>query len=596
MKLEILKETDPIRGELAESMIALLAKKNLSGAFDEASIFQMLEKPPETHLGDYALPCFRFAKVMKRNPQQIADDFRDEFARENLNPWVERIESKGAFLNFFIEKTLLASHLLAKVQDGSYFKLPQTHAAFSKTRVMIEFSQPNTHKEFHVGHARNVCLGDSLCRIFGYLGYDVIAANYIGDEGTHVAKCLWQVVEQGGPPSDLNVNKAHWYGQNYVRASKVLESADHEGKKTAMQKISSILSQLESKNGPYYEVWKQSREECLADFKNIYKWLDVHFDHYFFESELTEEAQKIVDEFIAKGLFSESDGAIGVDLSPYKLGFFMARKSDGTTPYITKDLVLARRKFDDFKVDRSLYVVGSEQNFHFEQLFKALELMGFPQAKDCFHLSYAHVRLPEGKMSSRSGTMLPFAFLRDNLLKELSPYLEKYQDQWGESERNMTADRLAVGAIKYGMLSSDPVKEIIFDLQAWTSFEGNTGPYLMYSYARTKSILAKCAEKGFTASLNHCDCLEQASARELLRYLYDFNDMVKQACENYKPSTIANHLYNMCKAYNRFYADVPILKAPTSEERSALIALLETFAKVLKQGLLLLGIDPPERM
>lgn len=596
MKLELLKEMDSIRGELAESIVALLLKRKLPEDFDEAGIFHMLEKPPESHLGDYALPCFRFSKVMKRNPQHIAEEFRDEFARENLNPWVERVETKGAFLNFFVDKTLLASHLLAKVQDATYFQLPKAHAEFEKTRVMIEFSQPNTHKEFHVGHARNVCLGDSLCRIFRYLGYDVVAANYIGDEGTHVAKCLWQVVEAGGPPSDPAVNKAHWYGQNYVAASKRLEHSSQEEKKEAMAKISSILSQLEMKNGPYYEVWKQSRNECLDDFKAIYKWLDAQFDHYFFESELTDDAQKIVDEFVSKGLFSESEGAIGVDLSPYRLGFFMARKSDGTIPYITKDLVLARRKFDGFKVDRSIYVVGSEQNFHFEQLFKALELMGFPQAKDCFHLSYAHVRLPEGKMSSRSGTMLSFAFLRDKLLEELLPYLEKYKDQWDAEELNKTADQLAVAAIKYGMLSSDPAKEIIFDIKVWTSFEGNTGPYLVYSYARTKSILAKCAEKGFKASLDYCECLEMASAKELLRYLYDFNDMVKQACEHYKPSTIANHLFNMCKAYNRFYADVPILKASSDEERSALIALLETFAKILKQGLLLLGITPPERM
>jgi len=593
---ECAKELDPVRSELAKKLYAKLVEVYKTDDLTEVDVFRLLERPPEAHLGDYAFPCFRFAKSLRKSPIAIADALSKEFTTQDCEPWIQEIKPVGAFLNIFTNKAHLASSLLPSVLDNSYFSPKKTLSTHSKKRVMVEFSQPNTHKEFHIGHARNLCLGDSLCRILRYLGYNTIAVNYPGDEGTHVAKCLWQVLEHGNGAPASEPNKAYWYGQKYVEAVRTLNEASPEDKTRYEKKISSILADIEAKRGPVYELFQKSRQECIDDFKKIYTWMDTHFDHYFFESEVSEEAQKIVDEFIAKGLFKESEGAVGIDMSEYKLGFFMARKSDGSTPYITKDLALARRKFKDFHIEHSIYVVGSEQNFHFQQLFKALELMGFEQAKNCFHLSYAHVRAPSGKMSSRDGTALPFAYLRGELLKELGPYLAKYKDQWTEKEVVQTADRLAVGAIKYGMLSSDPSKEIVFDLSAWTSFEGNTGPYLMYSYARTRSVLSKAKEQGIESSFAHLDLIKHPHAHELLRNIYDFNETVNQSCEHYKPSILANYLYNMCKAFNRFYAEVPILKSQSVDERGALMSLLEAFSITLKKGLFLLGISPPERM
>ena len=555
-----------------------------------------MERPPEAALGDYAFPCFRLAKALKKNPNAIAESLKTALLEDKRSPWLTDIKTVGAFLNLFTNKTELAKSLIPQILNEKAFAPTLTRQHHSRKHVMIEFSQPNTHKEFHIGHARNVCLGDSLCRLYRYLGYKLVAVNYLGDEGTHVAKCLWQVLEHGDGAPASEPNKAHWYGQRYVEANRLLENASPEDKKTYEKAISSILADLEAKRGKTYEVFQKSRKECIEDFKKIYAWMDVHFDHYFYESEVSEEAQEIVEEFLTKGLFQYSDGAVGIDMSAFKLGFFMARKSDGTTPYITKDLALARRKFEDFHIEKSIYIVGSEQNFHFQQLFKALELMGFPQAKDCYHLSYAHVKLPEGKMSSRSGNVLPFAFLRASLLKELAPYLQKYESQWSEEEREKTADQLAIGAIKYGMLASDPNKDIVFDIEAWTSFEGNTGPYLMYTYARTRSLLIKCREQGIQRSYGHFDRITHPHAHELLRFLYDFNDAVSSSAEHYKPSILANALYNMCKAFNRFYAEVPILKAASQEEQGALTSLLEAFSLTLKKGLELLGIGAPERM
>ena len=362
------------------------------------------------------------------------------------------------------------------------------------------------------------------------------------------------------------------------------------------KEISTILKEIENKSGKYYETWKVTRQYCLDDFNRIYKWLDVKFDHFFYESEVSEDSQKIVDEYLKKGVFKEDQGAIGMDMSDKKLGFFMVRKTDGTTLYGTKDLALAAVKFNKYQIDRSIYVVASEQNHHFKQVFHALEKMGFPQASKCYHLSYGMVVRPDGKMSSRSGNSFTFLQLIDLVINEINVYLEKYKGEWDEARMKDTAHKLAVGAIKYGMLQADPVKEIVFDPKEWVSFEGNSGPYLMYSYARTQSILTKAAEQGIKATFDHLDLLTHETERDLMRHLYDFNQVTIGACENYRPSTLANHLFFTCKAYNRFYTELSVLKAETEELKSARLSLLKAFADTLKTGLYLLGMTPPEKM
>ena len=596
---------DPAKVSLATSLFAALAKieSNLPPELTVVDFFRTLEQPPEKTLGDYALPCFKFAKAIKKNPNEVATELK-RLLEEEKNPWVESIVLKGAFLNIFTNQKEVSKALLPSLVSGLGFNILKSNPDHNKTKVMIEFSQPNTHKEFHVGHGRNVCLGDSICRIFLYNGYKVIGANYIGDEGTHIAKCLWGVENYKGTDKvEDQVNKAEWLGQRYVEANNKLKDAEAADKtngttvfETYKAEIGTILKEIESKNGKYYETWKTTRQYCLDDFNRIYKWLDVKFDHFFYESEVSEASQAIVDEYMKKGLFVVDDGAVGFDMTDKKLGFFMARKSNGTTPYITKDLALAKVKFNDFDIDRSIYVVGSEQNFHFKQLFYALEKMGFPQAPQCYHLSYGMVVRPDGKMSSRSGNSFTFFQLIDLVIAEINTYLEKYSTEWSKEQREDTAHKLAVGAIKYGMLQADPNKEIVFDPKEWVSFEGNSGPYLMYSYARTQSILRKADEQGLKGSLEHLDLLTHESERDLMRHLYDFNQVTITACENYRPSTIANHLFFTCKAYNRFYTEVSVMKAETEDLRAARLSLLKAFADTLKTGLYLLGITPPEKM
>lgn len=588
---------DPAKCSLAETLFAALSKLGeLPEDLTVLDFFKSLEQPPEKSLGDYALPCFRFAKALKKNPNLVAEELKKELEASN-NPWVLKVDLKGAFLNIFTDQKQVAKVLIPELISGHGFEVLQGNVGHNMTKVMIEYSQPNTHKEFHVGHGRNVCLGDSLCRIFTYNGFNVTPVNYIGDEGAHIAKCLWAVERyQGEPLSDKVQNKAEWLGQRYVEANNALKDANEEEKAKIQSEISAILKGIENKSGKYYDTWKVTRQYCLDDFNKIYKWLDVHFDHFFYESEVSDASQEIVDEYIKKGLFKEDQGAIGFDMSDKKLGFFMARKSDGTTLYATKDLALAKVKFNDFDIDRSIYVVGSEQIFHFKQVFYALEKMGFKQASKCYHLSYGMVVRPEGKMSSRAGNSFTFLQLINLVIEEINTYLEKYKEEWDQERMEETAHKLAVGAIKYGMLQADPNKEIVFDPKEWVSFEGNSGPYLMYSYARTKSILNKAKEQGLEPELGNLDLLVHESERDLMRYLYDFNQTSIYACENYKPSAISTHLFFMCKAYNRFYNEVSVMKAENDELRGARLALLHAFANTLKTGLYLLGITPPEKM
>ncbi len=587
---------DPCRQELGERIHRELAKALPEGAtlsLSAPDVSRLLEQPPDGKLGDYALPCFRFAKDTKKKPQEVA-----ELLAAALNAveggWVTGATVASAFLNLTVDKAKMAEAAIPAILDGRYFKALTEGNTAARQRIMIEFSQPNTHKEFHVGHGRNVSLGNSVVRLFRYAGYDAVGANYYGDDGTHISTVLWYLTENKlqAPAT----GRGEWLGEVYVKAKKALGELEGDAKAAALGKISAIHRQVETKQDPIYSLWRETRQWSLDEFQRLYEWLDVSFDVVFYESEETQEAQRIVEEFQTKGIFVLDDGAVGVDLRPYKLGFCILRKRDGNTLYATKDLALARKKFDQYKIDRSVYVVGDEQNHHFKQVFKVLDLMGFEQAKRCYHLSYGMVVLPEGKMSSRDGTAVSFTQLRDLMLAQLNKILAKYAAEWTAAELEDVAHRLCDGAIKYGMISTDPTKEIVFNVDDWLSFDGNSGPYLMYGYARTQSILRKAAEQGVKAEPKAVASLSHPAEAELIRYLYDFNQVVGAAAELYKPSLLATHLFYMTKAFNRFYAEVSVLKAEDDTLRGARLALLEAYARTLKTGLSLLGIRPPERM
>ncbi|MEC9296449.1 MAG: arginine--tRNA ligase, partial [SAR324 cluster bacterium] len=402
-----------------EQTICDLTASGLNSVDDSASwepslLNELVEQPPNPEMGDYALPCFSFAKSLRRSPVKIAEELAEKL-QSLLSPesTVTAIQATGAYLNFTVSAVAMAEAVLPDIFNGTYFK---EASKIALERVMIEYSQPNTHKGFHVGHMRNVALGDSLTRIYKYNGYDVVGVNYIGDVGAHIAKCLWYFRNHNTetPPQHF---RGEWLGELYSQAVKKLDDAEGEEKIKFQQEVSHILQKLEAKDKAFTEEWEMTREWSMQDFHEIYEWLDVNFDHIFYESEVDEEGRKIVIEGEEKGTFERSEGAIGVNLEAEDLGFFMLLKSDGNTLYATKDLALAQRKFDKFGVKRSIYVVGAEQTLHFKQVFATLKRMGYSQVDRCFHLPYALVVLPEGKMSSRAGNIFLFSQLRKEIIE-----------------------------------------------------------------------------------------------------------------------------------------------------------------------------------
>jgi len=577
---------------IASALTELLGANDSAPDWSEVHLLALLEQPPDPEMGDYAFPCFQLARQFRKAPPAIAAELAEQWAASGAStPGVEQVRAVGPYLNFTIAPGALASEILPALADGSAFS---TAPAETRERVMIEFSQPNTHKGFHVGHLRNVALGDALCRIFRYNGYEVVGANYIGDVGTHIAKCLWyyQRFNEEAPPEQ---QRGEWLGELYTKATLLLEDAPADQRETYQLEVREILQKLEGGDPDLDTIWQETRQWSLDDFEEIYKWLGVHFDRIFFESEVDDEGKEIVLQGEQGNMFQVSDGAIGIDLEDEKLGFFLLLKSDGTTLYSTKDLALAKRKFEQYGIDRSIYVVGAEQTLHFKQVFATLRKMGYEQAELCHHLPYALVMLPDGKMSSRAGNVILFSQLREKILNSLrTQHFQARQGEWPDAEIEETSRRVAIAALKYGMLAQDPAKNIIFSMEDWLKTEGDTGTYLVYAYVRICSIVRQLGIEPSAEA--DCSLLVHPNEKALSRRLLDFNRVVWSAGEQFKPSLLAHALYGLARDFSRAYTTCSVKHAETPDLQHARLLLFHGVAETLKQGLDLLGIAPPERL
>jgi arginyl-tRNA synthetase len=679
-------------------------------------ILELIELPKDRALGDWAFPCFQLAKSLRKAPPQIAADLASR-AEGVINTYagLSSVRAVGPYLNFFVNKSALAAGLIPQILDGR-FLAPRPKLV---VRMMVEYSQPNTHKAFHVGHIRCAALGDTLIRIFEWTGTEVVASNYLGDEGTHVAKCLWYYTEiyKGETPA---TNRGEFLGTLYtaandlvdlstltrapfpgVVAARVLTVSAHPEEKdwlvatvdtgvekrtvvtatrgfaagdvvpialpgtkvadraigvakrgsvvsegmlcnaaelslsedtatiyqlpkdtalgtevaelfripgalpadrsviaewrTRSEAVSKVLQKLEAGDPKLKEIWAKTKDWSMQEFYAIYSWLDCRFDHYFFESELAEPGKELVREYQSRGIFKEDQGAIGVDLSEFGLGFCIVLKRDGTANYATRDLALARRKFEEYKIDRSLYIVDIAQTHHFQQVFKVLELMGFPQAKQCHHLAYAQVVRPDGKMSSRKGNVILFSELQERLLSKIQvEFLDKYRGDWSEEEIATAAHRLALATMRYGMLSPDTSSAVIFDLDDWTSRTGNTGPYLMYACARIYSVLREIGE--VTPTGVSWELLAHDSEVNLILHLNRYQEVILHAADSYSPHNLAAYLYELSKKFSTMYGYCSVMNAETAELRQARACLIKSVVLVLEHGLGLLGIKTVQRM
>ena len=563
-------------------------------SLERSEIYNQLVDPPNTDLGHLAFGCFILAKSLKKAPAAVAIELKSALKQI---VGVTSIEAAGPYVNFKFSAQTFAEKVVLPAVKKDLFKLKLTD---KNPKSMIEFSQPNTHKEIHVGHMRNLCLGDSLIKILRYSGNEIISSTFPGDVGTHVAKCLWYIKNHVGlavlkEKSKLQ-DRGEWLGQMYSAANiKLEDEAKTEKFETNKKQLTEILKQLESGHGEFYDLWKETRQWSIELMESVYRWAGVTFDQWYWESDVDAASVKMVKKYFAEGKLIESQGAIGLDFESEKLGFCMLLKSDGTGLYASKDIELARRKFEDYKIEKSIYVVDVRQALHFKQVFKALEVLGFSQAKNCFHLQYNFVELPDGAMSSRKGNIIPLMDLVSQMKNHVKEeYLSRYEGEWPETEVELVADAVAKGAIKYGMLRQDTNKKIVFDMAEWLKLDGESGPFIQYSYARINSILGKFLVnevKDFDGSL-----LIDPSETKLMQHLMNFNTLVMSAADHYKPALLCTYLYETAKKFNVFYHECSIGKAENEDLKKARLALASATANILKQGLELLGIPVPERM
>ncbi|WP_408096428.1 arginine--tRNA ligase [Peredibacter sp. HCB2-198] len=576
---------DQFRKELAIA-IAPIIEKTFSITFPWEKAYGLFGATPSKEAGDLAFPLFQIAKEAKTNPAQAAKSLEAAFTE--LPKFITEKKAMGPYLNFFFNFDAIASKIIPSILSGDMFKQKLTE---NTPKTMIEYSQPNTHKEMHVGHMRNLCLGDALIRLHRYSGFDIVASTFPGDVGTHVAKCLWYLKfhYKGEIPK---TKKGAWLGTLYTAGHNKLEDERGTEKEASnREQLTAILKQLEQKSGEYYDLWKETREWSIELMNEVYTWANVKFDVWYWESEVDSASVKLAREYQQKGLFVEDQGAVGVNLEDYKLGFCMLLKSDGNGLYATKDIELARRKFQDYHIEKNIYVVDKRQEHHFKQVFKVLELMGFENAKKCFHLQYDFVELPDGAMSSRKGNIVPLQSLIENMVKMIKEqYLNRYVNEWTPEQIENTAQIVAKGAIKYGMTRIDPGKKIVFDMQEWLKLDGESGPYIQYAYARINSMVNKLGAP--VSNEIHATAPQE---KDLVAQLMNFHQVVEQATLQYKPSALTGYLYDLSRAYNSFYAECPVGSAP-EPVRSSRLMLSKATALTLKQGLALLGIEAPEKM
>lgn len=551
-------------------------------------IFGQLVEPPNSEMGDLAYGVFPLAKALKKAPPLIAQELAKSLPTDSL---VQKVEAVGPYVNFKLHPKALGELFLAPMRSGEFFK---TQLLEKTPKTMIEFCQPNTHKELHVGHMRNACLGDSLVKLMRYAGYEIVSATFPGDVGTHVAKCLWYMKYHNTEPVPAT-EKGEWLGRLYSKGSIQLEDELGTPKEAENRaQLTEILKQLEAKSGPFYDLWRETRQWSIELMNQAYAWAGIHFDQWYWESEMDSPSVEYVKSLYQQGKLVLSEGAVGMDLSAEGLGFCLLLKSDGTGLYATKDLELARRKFQNDRIEKSLYVVDMRQALHFQQVFKTLEKLGFEQAKDCHHLQYNYVELPDGAMSSRKGNIVPLMTLvrgMEQMIKD--KYLARFKDEWSPEETELIASQVAQGAIKYGMVKIDPNKKIVFNLEEWLQLDGDSGPFIQYSAARIQSVVRKI---GPVKGEPQWELLVHPLEHKLLQQLLHFHHLVVLAVENYKPSLLSNYLFELAKRFNAFYHECSIGQAETEELKQARLGLAEAVLATLRQGLELLGIPTPEKM
>jgi len=545
-------------------IISLLVKET---KLKKAEVETLLSIPPDSKLGDYAFPCFKLGK-------NAAAELKDKI---KLPSFLSKIETAGPYLNFFLNPKILAKETLTNI-DTKHKK--------EKKNIVIEYCGPNTNKPLHLGHLRNMALGSSICKILSYLGNDVHPVNIVNDRGIHISQSML-AYKKWGKEKKPDKKSDHFVGDYYVLFSQ--KAKENEKLKEEAQKL---LQKWEDGDKEVHKLWKQMNKWVLDGFKETYKRFGVKFEKEYFESEIYEEGKKLVAEGLRKKVFQKNEeGAVIAKLEDEHLPDKVVLRSDGTSIYITQDLYLAEQRFKDFKFDQMLYVVASEQNNHFKQLFAILKKLGKKYAHNLYHLSYGLVHLPSGRMKSREGTVVD----ADDLIDEISTLAAaeiRKRHKLSATELFNRAENISLSAIKFFMLKNDPLKDMIFNPEESLSFEGETGPYLQYTHARACSILRKA---DFKINLKVDYSLFGTEGISVIKLLSQFNEVVEKCARTFKPHHLAQYLIALGQSFNEFYHQCQVI----SEDKkimSARLLLVDSVRKTLAKGLNLLGVEALEEM
>lgn len=595
-----------IEQQIAGSVIAGI--KELYGAEMTPAQVQ-LQKTKKEFKGHLTLVVFPFLRMSKKAPEQTAQEIGEYLVKNE--PAVAEYNVIKGFLNLTVACSCWID-LLNNIQaDKNYGIVP---VAENAPLVMIEYSSPNTNKPLHLGHVRNNLLGYSLSRIMAANGNKVIKTNIVNDRGIHICKSMlaWQKWGNGATPESTGKKGDHLIGDFYVLFSNKLkeETAALEAKgmtkeeaeaaSPLMQEAREMLRKWEAGDEEVRALWKMMNDWVYAGFDETYKMLGVDFDKIYYESNTYLEGKKKVLEGLEKGIFyRREDGSVWADLQNEGLDEKLLLRQDGTSVYMTQDIGTAKLRFDDFPINKMIYVVGNEQNYHFQVLSILLDKLGFEFGKGLVHFSYGMVELPEGKMKSREGTVVDADDLMEEMIntaREISQELGKL-DGLSKEEAEDIARMVGLGSLKYFILKVDPRKNMTFNPKESIDFNGNTGPFIQYTYARICSVLRKAAEQGIALPEVLPTDFEISDKEEgLIQMVANFAQVVKEAGETYSPACIANYTYDLVKEYNQFYHDFSILRESDEKLKVFRLVLSANVAKVVKEGMALLGIEVPERM
>lgn len=589
------------------STIASGIKELYGTETDKAQI--QLGKTKKEFKGHLTLVVFPFLKISRKSPEQTAQDL-GQYLLDN-EPAVADFNVIKGFLNLTISASCWIE-LLNTIHSSPSFGTVE--ATETSPLVMIEYSSPNTNKPLHLGHVRNNLLGYSLAEIMKANGYKVVKTNIVNDRGIHICKSMlaWKKWGEGVTPESAGKKGDHLIGDFYVLFDKKykqelaelqesgLSKEEAEAKSALMAEAREMLLKWEAGDKEVVDLWTMMNNWVYAGFDETYKRMGVDFDKIYYESQTYLEGKGKVLEGLEKGVFyRREDGSVWADLTGDGLDEKLLLRADGTSVYMTQDIGTAKLRFDDYPINKMIYVVGNEQNYHFQVLSILLDKLGFEFGKGLVHFSYGMVELPEGKMKSREGTVVDADDLMEEMIstaREISQELGKL-DGLTTQEAEKIASMVGLGSLKYFILKVDPRKNMTFNPKESIDFNGNTGPFIQYTYARICSVLRKAAEQGITLPNQLAANIALSEKEEgLIQLTSDFESVVKDAGNEYSPAIIANYVYDLVKEYNQFYHDFSILREENEEVKVFRLVLSANVAKVVKKGMSLLGIEVPERM